>query len=71
MGAAIATSREGFGISYGEDRASVHSSELFADWESRDSTPSKKVNAWTCVREAWSFFGAWGLPPGEHNTKAA
>ena len=40
MGGTITTRGEGFEMLYGEDIASVHTLELFADWESRATTPS-------------------------------
>ena len=40
MAGTITTRGEGWEIPYGEEAASIHTLEMFADWESRANTPS-------------------------------
>ena len=50
----IKTWGEGWEIAYGEDDASIHTSEMFADWESRATTPSlKKMPEPVCEERAF------------------
>ena len=54
MAGTIKTWGEGWEIPYGEDDASIHTSDMFSDWESRATTSSlKKMPEPVCVERAF------------------